>query len=366
MASNADTTAVGAVSESVELTPYVEMPPERRSKIDALMTTIDVAESQTIIAFGAAAQRDLTAVSEQILEGVRNKDTGPAGAALNDMMLKVRDLDVGALKNGRQPSWFERVILRRIGPLAAFLQRYETVRGQIERIQRELEDHRMKMVEDVARLDKLFEVTLDYFHDLENYIAAGVERLRRLDVEEIPALKRAAESGGDVLAAQRLSDLQTARNDLERKVHDLRLTRQVTMQGLPSIRLNQELDKSLANKIQSVLVNTLPLWKNQLAQAVALFRTREAAGTLAEVSDVTNRMLEANAENLKAANAEVRQSVEQGVFGIDSIERANRMLIETIQESLDITAEGSRRRAEAEQRLAAAEESLKAKLRDVA
>ncbi len=342
-----------------ELVRFEELPPEQRDRVDALIAKIDIRDSHSIIAFGAEAQRELTTVSEQILDGVRNKDTGPAGAALGEMMLKVRDLDVGGLKNGGEPGWFERVVLRRISPLAKFLQRYETVQSQVEKIEGELEGHRLKMTRDITRLDKLYDVTLDYYHSIADYIVAAEERLRSLDTDELPELKAKAEDGGDMLATQRFADATAARNDLERKIHDLKLTRQVTMQNLPSIRMNQELDKSLVVKIQSVMVNTLPLWKNQLAQAVTLFRTREAADVLVDVSRTTNELLETNAESLKGANASVRQIVEQGAFSIDSIERANQSLIDAIEDSLRITREGRQKRAEAEQRLVACEGALK-------
>ncbi|MBF0372920.1 MAG: toxic anion resistance protein [Alphaproteobacteria bacterium] len=344
---------------------FAELPAERRQRIEALIGSIDIGDSHSIIAFGSDAQRSLTAVSEQILEGVRNKDTGPAGEALNGMVLKVRDLDPRALREAREPGWFERTVLRRISPVARFLQRYETVRLQVERVQSELEGHRLKMVQDIGRLDQLYEITLEFFHELSDYILALEERLRRLDADELPAARAAAETNRDLLAAQRVSDLEAVRADLERKLHDLRLTRQVTMQSLPSIRLNQDLDKALASKIQSVVLNTLPLWKNQMAQSVTLFRTRAAAGVLKEVSDTTNRLLEHNAASLKEGNKAVRGVVEEGIFGIDSIEKANRMLIEVIQESIDMTAEGRRRRQEAERRLAECERELKTKLLEV-
>jgi uncharacterized protein YaaN involved in tellurite resistance len=222
------------------------------------------------------------------------------------------------------------------------------------------------MIQDVNRLDKLYDVTLDYFHGLADHIVAAEERLRRLDNDELPALKAEAEASGDVLASQRLSDLANARNDLERKVHDLKLTRQVTMQSLPSIRMNQDLDKSLVTKIQSVLVNTLPLWKNQLAQAVTLFRTHEAADVLKEVTRTTNDLLEANAEMLRSGSAGVRQVVEEGVFSIDSIERANQNLIAAIQESITISEDSRQKRREAEDRLIECEQQLKQTLQDAA
>jgi len=343
-----------------------ELPTERRERVRALMGGIDLGDSQSIVGFGAEAQRELTAVSEQILEGVRNKDTGQAGAALNQMMLRVRDIDLGALKDGREPNWFQRVVLRRISPLASFLQQYESVRAQIDRIHAELESHRLKMVQDVARLDKLYEVTLTFFHNLSDHILAAEERLRRIDGEDLPRLKAEAEASADMLASQRLADLSNARNDLERKTHDLKLTRQVTMQSLPSIRLNQDLDKSLVGKIQSVLANTLPLWKNQLAQAVTLFRTHEAAEALHFVNRTTNELLEANASGLRQANKAVRGAVEEGVFSIDSVERANANLVAAIQESIQLTEEGRKRRGEAESRLLEAERAIKQTLRATA
>lgn len=360
------TVAPAALGADEAPVPFTDLPPEQRARVETLVEQIDPLRSETIIAFGVDAQRDLTAVSEQILSGVRNKDTGKAGAALNEMMLRVRELAVDDLRRGRPPGWFERVILRRISPLAAFLQRYETVSGQVERVQSELEGHRLKLVEDVTRLDTLYEATLDYFHRLQDYITAAEERLRRLEQIEIPALEAEAGAGADLLAAQRLADLRSARDDLERKTHDLKLTRQATMQSLPSIRMNQELDKSLVTKIQSVLLNTLPIWKNQLAQAVTLFRTREAAATLQDVNRLTNRLLEANADNLRAANREVRGAVEEAVISIESLERANRSLIDALAESLQITEQARARRREAEDRLVACESALKGALAPVA
>lgn len=366
MAADTSLPPPSAIAADIDALALADLPPDRRQRVEALLARIDIGDSHSIIAFGVEAQRELTAVSEQILEGVRNKDAGPAGTALGDMMMKVRELDVGELKNGRQPGWFSRVVLRRLDPLARFIQRYETVRGQVDRIHSELEGHRLRMVQDIARLDRLYELTLEYFHDLGDHVAAAAARLRRVDDEELPALKASVERGGDVLAAQRLADLSAARADLERKLHDLRLTRQVTMQSLPSIRLNQDLDKTLVSKIQSVLLNTLPLWKNQLAQAVTVFRTQAAAGVLRDANVLTNRLLEANAETLRNANVEVRQVAEQGVFGIDSIERANQALLATIQDSLRITEEGRQRRREAETRLAACETALKQSLSGLA
>ena len=178
-------------------------------------------------------------------------------------------------------------------------------------------------------------------------IAAGDTKLKELDTEVIPAVEKAAEDVDDMLKSQELRDLRSARDDLERRVHDLRLTRQVTMQALPSIRLVQENDKGLVTKINSTLVNTVPLWRQQLATAVTIFRGQQAAKSVKDAADLTNRLLKENAETLKGATVETRQQIERGVFDIEVVREANQTLIETIEESLRIADEGKRLRAEA-------------------
>jgi uncharacterized protein YaaN involved in tellurite resistance len=244
-------------------------------------------------------------------------------------------------------------------PIARFLEEYEAVRDQIEAISRNLERHKTKLLTDVTALDRLYEANLDYFRALEQYIAAGESKLRALDETVVPAQVARMEASGDMVQAQQLRDLRAVRDELERRVHDLKLTRQVAMQGLPSIRLVQENDKGLINKIGSTLVNTVPLWRQQLAQAVTIFRSSEAAGTLRAATDLTNDLLRANADNLKTANAEARREVERGVFDIEVVRHANRTLIETIEESLQIADAGKRARAEASQELERLESDLR-------
>lgn len=214
-------------------------------------------------------------------------------------------------------------------------------------------------------LDKLYEKTLDFYDELALYIAAGESKLADLDAETVPAKQAevdAAPEGQAVMKAQELRDIRSARDDLERRVHDLKLTRQVTMQSLPSIRLVQENDKSLVTKINSTLVNTVPLWETQLAQAVTIHRSREASGVVKEANDLTNDLLRKNAENLRSANAEIRTELERGVFDIEAVEKANEDLIATIEDSLRIADEGKARRAAAEQSLVRMEGDLKAAL----
>ena len=338
---------------------YAQADPPERTAIDALIQEIDLNDSNSILYFGAAAQQQLASVSDDMLEGVRNKDTGPAGEALNDMVGTVRGFELGELDPNRRPGFFAR-LLGKTKPVARFLQRYEEVRDQIDTIGDDLERHKTQLLVDIASLDRLYASNLEYFHHLERYIAAGDEKLRLLDQETIPVLERDAGASDSVIAAQELRDLRASRDALERRVHDLRLTRQVAMQSLPSIRLVQENDKGLVNKIISTVSNTLPLWRQQLAQAVTIHRSREAADTIRSASDLTNDLLMANAENLKQGNVDARKEIERSVFDIEAVKQANAALIETIEDSLRIAEEGRKQRAEATNQL----EKLETELRE--
>jgi uncharacterized protein YaaN involved in tellurite resistance len=250
----------------------------------------------------------------------------------------------------------------RAAPLAKFTAKYEEVQGQIDRITDNLLDHEHTLLKDIRALDLLYEKTLGFYEELALYIAAGDAKLGELDDMSIPTKEAevaAAKADDQVMKAQELRDLRAARDDLERRVHDLRLTRQVTMQSLPSIRLVQENDKSLVSKINSTLVNTVPLWETQLAQAVTIQRSTEAAVAVKEANDLTNELLTSNAANLRQANQTVREQMERGVFDIEAVKAANADLIGTIQESLQIADDGKRARAAAEQELKKMETDLR-------
>lgn len=341
-----------------DITPLAEAPAEKQLKIRELLQEIDLKDSQSILFFGSKAQEQLTTVSDRMLEGVKNKDAGAAGADLNEMVATIRGFDVDNLDPNKKQGFLAKM-LGKSKPVVKFVQQYEEVRKQIDGITDKLEKHKTQLLTDVASLDRLYQANLDYFHTLEDYITAGDEKLRELDGVIIPAQAAAAEAGQDVLAAQSLRDLRAARDDLERRVHDLRLTRQVAMQSLPSIRLVQENDKGLVTKIHSTIVNTIPLWRQQLATAVTIFRSSEAAQTVKAATDLTNDLLAANAANLKLANAETRKQLERGVFDIEVVKQANQALIATIQESLEIADQGKKMRGEAVVQLQQCEDELR-------
>ncbi len=337
---------------------YSEVDSKEKEAIDSLIKEINMKDSNSIIYFGSSAQEKVTEISDKMLEGVKNKELGQSGEALNEMVATIRGFDVNELDPNKKPGFFAR-LFGRAKPLAKFLQKYETVQHQIDSITTKLEKHEQVLLKDIVSLDKLYEANLEYFHKLETYINAGEEKLRQVDEEEIPALQKEAEDSDDMLKAQELRDLKGSRDDLERRVHDLRLTRQVTLQSLPSIRLVQENDKGLINKINSTVANTIPLWRQQLAQTVTIWRSGAAAQTIKDASDLTNELLKGNAENLKIANKKVREQLERGIFDIEVIKEANQTLIETIEDSLRISEEGKTMRKKAIAELAETESKLR-------
>ena len=344
-----------------EIVPLEDAPAPVGAEIRKRMSEIDMGDTNSIVSFGSSAQAELQQISQAMLADVRNKDVGPAGDSLRNIVTTIRGFSVSELDVRRDRTWWEK-LLGRTAPFAQFTARFEKVQGQIDRITDDLLRHEHRLLKDIKSLDLLYEKTLAFYDELALYIAAGGAKLAELDSTRVPAKEaevQAAPEADQVMKAQELRDLRAARDDLERRVHDLKLTRQVTMQSLPSIRLVQENDKSLVTKINSTLVNTVPLWETQLAQAVTIQRSAEAAAAVRDANDLTNELLTANAKNLRDSNKLIRQEMERGVFDIEAVKQANADLIGTIQESLQIADEGKVRRAAAEQELKKMETELR-------
>ncbi|MEM6408450.1 MAG: toxic anion resistance protein [Pseudomonadota bacterium] len=347
---------------STELVPLEKAEAPVAAEIRKRMDEVDITDTNSIVSFGSKAQAGLQEISQSMLADVKNKDVGPAGNSLRDIVTTIRGFSVSELNPNRKLSWWEKLI-GKAKPAAMFMAKYEDVQGQIDKITADLESHEMTLLKDIKSLDILYARTLDFYEELALYITAGEEKVAELDMNDIPEMEAELEEAPEekkVMKAQELRDLRAARDDLERRVHDMKLTRQVTMQSLPSIRLVQENDKSLVTKINSTLVNTVPLWETQLAQALTIQRSAEAAEAVRDANDLTNELLKANAENLRMANKSIREEMERGVFDIDAVQKANDDLVATINESLEIADEGKRKRAEAEEKLG----KMEAELRD--
>jgi len=323
-----------------------------------VIKNIDLSSTTSIINFGSKAQEEVTAVSSQILDGVKNKDLGDSGTPLLNMIATIKGFDVDELDPNKKIGFFDK-LLGRAKPLVMFLDKYDDTKEQIESITDELEKQKGTLLNDIESLDRLYDANLSYIYELEHYIVAGEEKIELLDTKDIPLLEDKAKNSDDMLKAQELKDLRLSRDDFERRVHDLMLTRQVALQSLPSIRMVQDNDKTLVNKISSTLVNTVPLWKNQLAQTITIYRNQKAGEVLSSAMDLTNELLEANAKNLKEANRQTRELAQRGVFDIESVKLANKTLIETIQEGLVIADEGKKARKKAQKDLENLEKELK-------
>jgi len=346
------------IEEKSETLPAVQE--EEKSKLEKALSELDFNDRSSIIYFGAAAQEELDEISNRMIDGVKNKDTGAAGAVLNEMVATIKGFDIEELNPNKKLPWYAK-LFGGTKPLVKFMQGYEEVRDQIDEIANNLEVHKSTLMKDVVSLDKLYEANLEYFRTLELYIEAGEIKKTELAEKILPEYEEKSKEG-EMMAIQELKEVRAFRDDLERRVHDLRLSRQVTMQSLPSIRLIQENDKSLINKIASTLVNTVPLWRNQLAQTVTIFRSHESAKALKDAADLTNELLEKNAEGLRDANREVRTQMERGVFDIESIKVANDTLIATLNDSLEIAEEGKQARVKALVELEKTEHELKTAL----
>lgn len=343
------------IEEQTENLPAVQE--EEKNQLEVALSELDFNDRNSIIYFGASAQEELDDISNRMIDGVKNKDTGAAGAVLNEMVAAIKGFDIEELNPNKKLPWYAK-LFGGTKPLVKFMQGYEDVRDQIDEISNNLETHKSTLMKDVVSLDKLYEANLEYFRKLELYIEAGEIKKKELEEQVLPDYTSKAESG-EMMAIQELKEVRGFADDLERRVHDLRLSRQVTMQSLPSIRLIQENDKSLINKISSTLVNTVPLWRNQLAQTVTIFRSHESAKALKDAADLTNELLEKNAEGLREANKEVRTQMERGIFDIESIKVANNTLIATLNDSLEIAEEGKQAREKALIELENTEHELK-------
>lgn len=360
-------TEIRGVTEHALPEPAAALPdpenadPETRAALQRRIAEIDLADTTSILNFGAGAQTELQQISQSMLADVKAKDIGPAGDALRDMVSTIRGFSVSELDTRRERSWWER-LMGRAAPLGDLMTRFDSVQAQIDRISDTLLSHEHRLLKDVKALDRMYEKTLAFHDELALYIRAGEERLRALDETEIPQKEAAAGAAEDTMSAQALRDLRAARDDLERRLHDLRLTRQVTMQALPSIRLVQENDKSLVARINATLVNTVPLWETQLAQALTIERSRQAAQSVRAANDLTNELLTANAENLRRGNRTVREEMERGVVDLEAVRQANDTLIAAINESLEIADAGKTRRKEAQDELDRMEADLRTAL----
>lgn len=331
--------------------------PEERAKAEEIKNGIDLMDSQTAILYGVGAQRNLAEFSDNILANIRNKDTGYVGDLMGELVEKVRDVGVDEAEGGfldKLP--FLRSAARAVRRLLA---RYEKIEVQIDRIQRDLEEARMQMLKDVAMFDGLYEKNLEYFRGLQVYIVAGEEKLRETREETLPRLRAEAQAKGDPMSAQVVRDFEDTVDRFEKKLHDLKLSKAIAIQTAPQIRLIQNNDKLLVDKIQTAILSTIPLWKGQIVIALGLARQQSALQMQRSVTDTTNELLQRNAELLKQNSLDVARESERGIVDLETLKKVNDDLISTIEETIQIQREGRAARQSAEAELAGIEQKLK-------
>ncbi len=331
--------------------------PEERAKAEEIKNGIDLMDSQTAILYGVGAQRNLAEFSDNILANVRNKDTGYVGDLMGELVEKVRDVGVDEAEGGfldKLP--FLRSAARAVRRLLA---RYEKIEVQIDRIQRDLEEARMQMLKDIAMFDGLYEKNLEYFRGLQVYIVAGEEKLRETREETLPRLRAEAQAKGDPMSAQVVRDFEDTVDRFEKKLHDLKLSKAIAIQTAPQIRLIQNNDKLLVDKIQTAILSTIPLWKGQIVIALGLARQQSALQMQRSVTDTTNELLQRNAELLKQNSLDVARESERGIVDLETLKKVNDDLISTIEETIQIQREGRAARQSAEAELAGIEQKLK-------
>lgn len=330
------------------------------ARVAEIRKTVDVNDSQAVLSYGLPAQSRIASFADSLLTDVRNKDAGAGGQALTDLLEKVRELDVDSLSPGgkkrlslfgKATSTFER-----------FAARYQKVATSIDRIVDALERTRMGLLKDMTVLDKMFDLNLEYIKQLDVYIAAGEQVLADLYTVKIPALEAEVAGTSDVMAAQKLTDLRQATGRFERRLHDLKLTRMVAIQTAPQIRLIQSNDQNLVEKIQTSILTTLPLWKNQIVIAIALYRQQSAVELQRQVTDTTNELLAKNAELLRVGSAKVGREVERGVIDVETLRKVNADLVATLEETIKIQEEGRTKRLEAEGEIGRLQAELRQKL----
>jgi len=331
-----------------------------QAKVAEIADGVDVTDSTSVISYGLPAQSRIATFADSLLGDVRNKDAGAGGVALNDLLKKVRELDIDALSpSGRSHL---PIVGRFSNAFNRFAGKYQKVAGSIDRIVDALERSRMGLLKDITVLDKMYELNLEYLKQLDVYIAAGERVVEELNTVRLPELEVEARTSSDPMAAQRLADFQQAVTRFERRLHDLRLTRMIAVQTAPQIRLIQGSDHDLVEKIQSSILTTVPLWKNQIVIAISLYRQQKALELQRQVSETTNELLAKNAQLLREGQAKVGREVERGVVDVETLRKVNSDLIATLEETIRIQEEGRQKRLQAEGEITQLQGELRHKL----
>ena len=327
-------------------------------QVNEFASQIDLTNTDHVMMYGADAQKKISAFSDSVLANVRTDNTGDVGNMLTKLISELKGFETAAEK----PTGLKGLFYNAKAHLSTVQAKYDDVAANVETIAASLEQHQVQLLKDVAMFNKMYEMNLEYFHELTMYIVAGEKRLQQVRDTDLKALQDAAKASGDPMDAQKAQDLAAQCDRFEKKLYDLKLTRQISLQMAPQIRLLQNNNALLVERIQSTLVNTLPLWKNQMVLALGLEHSKQAMAAQKAVTDMTNELLRKNAETLKQGTIETARESERGIVDLETLVATNQSLIDTINEVMQIQKDGRQKRLEAERTLAQMEQDLKTKL----
>lgn len=357
-----ETVAEPAVQlETADQQQEVKLSPEEQKMVDDFSKQIDVTSSTTVLQYGAEAQKKIADFSDSALQNVRTKDLGEVGEMMADLVGELKGFSADEEEEKGLFGMFKKTTNK----MEKMKARYDKAEVNVNKISKALEDHQITLMRDIALLDQLYEKNMVHFKELTMYILAGKKKLQEVRSKDLPQLIAAAQKSGLPEDAQKANDLANACDRFEKKIHDLELTRTVALQMAPQIRLVQNNDTLMTEKIQSTLVNTIPLWKSQMVLALGLNHSKQAMEAQREVNEMTNQLLKKNADTLKMATIETAKESERGIVDIETLQHTNEALISTLDEVAQIHKEGRQKRIEAEAELRKIEKELNQKLLEI-
>ncbi|MFG6318423.1 MAG: toxic anion resistance protein [Clostridia bacterium] len=342
---------------------YDALSKEEQKAIDDFNSKIDIADTTQILQYGASAQNKISKFSDSVLEDVKTKSSGEVGDLLSSLVAEIKEFDTdipveekkglfGLFNNAKKQ-------------LDKIVAKYDKVENNIDKIEKNLEAHKLQMLKDIAVFDTMYEKNLEYFKEISLYIIAGEKKLEELKNVTLPELQKKAQESGEQLDVQKVNDMSNMINRFEKKIYDLKTTRIISIQMAPQIRLIQNNDSELVEKIQSSLINTIPLWKNQIVIALGITNAKNALGAQKAVTDMTNDMLQKNSELLKQGSIQIAEESERAIVDVETLQKTNKDIIETLDKILEIHTNGQAKRAEAENQLVSIENELKEKLLEI-
>ena len=350
-----------APAEAAPLLDDSQLTDAEKKAIDEFIAKVDLSNPDHVLLYGADAQKKIADFSQTALDAVKTQDTGEVGDMLVNLVSELK----GFQKDSEEPKGLAKLFSKAEDKITRMQTRYNKVSVNVENIASSLENYQAQLLKDVAMFDRLYDQNSAYFHQLTLYIIAGDKKLRSIRENELAELRAKAEASGDAMDAQKANDLAAECDRFEKKLHDLKLTRQVAIQMAPQIRLLQNNDSLLVERIQSTLSNTLPLWKSQMVLALGMHHSQEALKAQTAVTDMTNELLRKNAEALKIGTVQTAREAERGIVDIETLIQTNQDLIDTIDQVMEIQSQGHAKRIEAEKTLYSMEAELKKKLLSV-